>query len=300
MTTKQFKLLNVNIWTSLLQPEQASRQYDHRPYVINWCLGLRLLDGEPVAAKESLKAEWMYSQSKGRQFSSGEQASLVDYLVATCPLDPNMETEQDRKLNLILSKVQEHQSSLRRSHDPMSISMTLPRTSSMESRKSSAPTTPRRNSITPAPAEHTPSRIPTPGHASTPTSALSTPTHTPGTTRRHSTGRGSRIGRSRSSPTPSKRPVVIPPAQYKMELPSTLYGDDLVNGNTEMMTQSMDPAVLAARLDNGQAEDVMSVSSVDLMSQSVDVNMLRENLNNAQGTPSHTARPRTLFYSNNR
>merc|ERR1719458_1049038 len=91
-----------------------------------------------------------------------------------------------------------------------------------------------------------------------------------------------------------------------MELPPTLYGDDLVNGNTEMMTQSMDPAVLAARLDNGRPEDTMSVSSVDLMSQSVDSSMLRENLNLERhgqlgglgGTPSHTARPRTLFYSN--
>ena len=134
--------------------------------------------------------------------------------------------------------------------------------------------------------------------------------------RRHSTGRGSRLGRNRSSPTPQKKDPVIPPVQYKMELPPTLYGDDLVNGNTQMMTQSMDPAVLAdrsvscscsyscscscPRLDNGVPEDVMSVSSVDLMSQSVDVNMLRDNLNErgGQGTPSHTARPRTLFYSN--
>ena len=88
-----------------------------------------------------------------------------------------------------------------------------------------------------------------------------------------------------------------------MELPPTLYGDDLVNGNTDLMTQSMDPAVLASRLDNGQSEDAMSVSSVELMSQSVDVNMLRDNLNErTPGTPSNKdwvsqspARPRTLF-----
>ena len=52
------------------------------------------------------QAEWMYSQSKGRQFSEGEQEKLVEYLTQTCPLDPSQETEQDRKLNLILSKVQ--------------------------------------------------------------------------------------------------------------------------------------------------------------------------------------------------
>ena len=30
----------------------------------------------------------------------------MEYLTQTCPLDPSLETEQDRKLNLILSKVQ--------------------------------------------------------------------------------------------------------------------------------------------------------------------------------------------------
>ena len=55
----------------------------------------------------------MYSQSKGRQFGPGEQSGLVEYLVQTCLLDPNQVTEQDRKLNLILSKDQQHPSSLR-------------------------------------------------------------------------------------------------------------------------------------------------------------------------------------------
>ena len=31
----------------------------------------------------------MYSQSKGRQFGAGEQCKLVEYLIQTCPLDPN-------------------------------------------------------------------------------------------------------------------------------------------------------------------------------------------------------------------
>ena len=31
----------------------------------------------------------MYSQSKGRQFGAGEQSKLVEYLIQTCPLDPN-------------------------------------------------------------------------------------------------------------------------------------------------------------------------------------------------------------------
>ena len=37
------------------QEEEIERQFDYRPYVINWCLGLRVLDGLPVGARESLK-----------------------------------------------------------------------------------------------------------------------------------------------------------------------------------------------------------------------------------------------------
>ena len=36
----------------LEQPEELRKQFDHRPYVINWCLGLRVLDGVGVGAKE--------------------------------------------------------------------------------------------------------------------------------------------------------------------------------------------------------------------------------------------------------
>ena len=37
------------------QQEDIEKQFDYRPYVINWCLGLRVLDGVAVGAKESLK-----------------------------------------------------------------------------------------------------------------------------------------------------------------------------------------------------------------------------------------------------
>ena len=70
-----------------------------------------------------------------------------------------------------------------------------------------------------------------------------------------------------------------------MELPPTLYGEDLVNGNTELMTQSMDPSVLTTGLDNGMTEDpdTLSLSSVDLMTQSADCSLLRDNLNTRPG-----------------
>ena len=69
-----------------------------------------------------------------------------------------------------------------------------------------------------------------------------------------------------------------------------------------MMTQSMDPSVLAGRLDNcaarGAEDAASSCAAVDpaaVMSQSADSSMLRgrgDNLNTAHQSP---ARPRTLF-----
>ena len=55
----------------------------------------------------------MYSQSKGRHFGIGQHQQLLEYLVQSCPLHPGADWQEDKKLNLILSKVQEHQSSLR-------------------------------------------------------------------------------------------------------------------------------------------------------------------------------------------
>ena len=37
---------------SVEQPENERKQFDYRPYVINWCLSLRVLDGILVGAKE--------------------------------------------------------------------------------------------------------------------------------------------------------------------------------------------------------------------------------------------------------
>lgn len=34
------------------QPEDIRKQFDYRPFVINWCLGIRVLDGVMVGAKE--------------------------------------------------------------------------------------------------------------------------------------------------------------------------------------------------------------------------------------------------------
>ncbi|XP_037959505.1 centrosomal protein of 97 kDa isoform X2 [Teleopsis dalmanni] len=87
--------------------------FDHRPFVLNWIMSLKVIDGFLVDPIESLKAEWLYSQGRGRQFRLGEQASLAKYLSTVCPLiGKALENENERKLRLILSKAQQHQRQL--------------------------------------------------------------------------------------------------------------------------------------------------------------------------------------------
>lgn len=70
----------------------------------------------------SLKAEWLYSQGRGRQFRVGEHALLAQYLASVCPLSgESLENETDRKLRLILSKAQHHQQQLNQQSDTGSV-----------------------------------------------------------------------------------------------------------------------------------------------------------------------------------
>lgn len=65
-----------------------------------------------------MKAEWLYSQGRGRQFRLGEHALLAQYLASICPLSgESMENETDKKLRLILSKAQHHQQQLNQQGD---------------------------------------------------------------------------------------------------------------------------------------------------------------------------------------
>lgn len=138
-------------------------------------------------------------------------------------------------------------------------------------------------------------------------SASTTPTATPLAPRRSSftfaqQQRSSLIRRSslnRTSPSPvrrrtmtpgrvssSKQPPSASSASYALALPRSLYGDDINgNNNMQMMTQSMDPAHLAARLDNNTTPTVLthqisSASSTpmnpDLMTASLDPTILRD------------------------
>ncbi|XP_058446142.1 centrosomal protein of 97 kDa [Malaya genurostris] len=87
--------------------------FDYRPFVLNWCMSVKMIDGFVVTAIESLKAEWLYSQGRGRQFRIGDQTALARYLSTVCPLSGEaLENENERKLRLILSKAQQHQRQL--------------------------------------------------------------------------------------------------------------------------------------------------------------------------------------------
>ncbi|KAJ8986071.1 hypothetical protein NQ317_003365 [Molorchus minor] len=91
-----------------------SRGFDYRPFVINWCLNVNVIDDYVVDPIESLRAEWLYSQGRGRHYRVGDQKELTQYLATVCPLTGEaLETEEDRKLRLILSKAQHHQQQLR-------------------------------------------------------------------------------------------------------------------------------------------------------------------------------------------
>ncbi|XP_073929128.1 centrosomal protein of 97 kDa isoform X2 [Castor canadensis] len=88
--------------------------FDYRPYVVSWCLNLRVLDGYVISQKESLKAEWLYSQGKGRAYRPGQHIQLVQYLATVCPLISTLglQTAEDAKLEKILSKQRFHQRQL--------------------------------------------------------------------------------------------------------------------------------------------------------------------------------------------
>uniref|UniRef100_A0A8C4ND96 Centrosomal protein of 97 kDa n=1 Tax=Eptatretus burgeri TaxID=7764 RepID=A0A8C4ND96_EPTBU len=88
-----------------VQPMPGVPPFDPRPYVLSWCLGLRVLDGISVGQKESLKSEWLYSQGKGRTFNPGNHAALTSYLAAVCPLVSALEQRaaEDAKLEKILN-----------------------------------------------------------------------------------------------------------------------------------------------------------------------------------------------------
>lgn len=106
--------------------------FDYRPYIMSWCLCLKILDGYLLSQKEALKAEWLYSQGKGRSYRPGQHVQLVQYLATVCPLtsSPALETAEDVKLEKILSKQRFHQRQLQQ--QVQGGSPTLPRPTQLD------------------------------------------------------------------------------------------------------------------------------------------------------------------------
>lgn len=103
--------------------------FDYRPFILNWILSVKSIDGFVVSNIEGLKAEWLYSQGKGRSYHTGQHQELCEYLASTCPLTADaLETEEQRKLQLILSKAQQHQQQLKdQTNSPLKHKIQSPR-----------------------------------------------------------------------------------------------------------------------------------------------------------------------------
>lgn len=100
-------------------------------------MSVKIIDGYVVNPIESLKAEWLFSQGKGRSFRVGEHQALCQYLSQTCSLSGEaLENENERKLRLILSKAQQHQRQL--------LSEDSPTATSNNSSNNNSPSTNRR------------------------------------------------------------------------------------------------------------------------------------------------------------
>ncbi|KAL0273298.1 UNVERIFIED_CONTAM: hypothetical protein PYX00_006001 [Menopon gallinae] len=110
--------------------------FNYRPFVKNWCSSIVMLDGYPLDDIECLKAEWLYSQGRGRSFRPGEHVALAKYLTSVCPrTERNLESEDEKKLRIILSKAHHHQQQLK---EQLSGNSPLPNRQKSASKKHSA------------------------------------------------------------------------------------------------------------------------------------------------------------------
>lgn len=214
--------LNDNPCVSMIMMDSSSNSilgegkvgFDYRPFVINWCTQVQVIDGYAVDAIESLRGEWLYSQGRGRHFRIGEHAALVQYLATVCPLSAAqpLETEEDRKLRLILSKAQHHQQQLRdESSNSATATPTTTNTSSRPASKLSLASS---------------SRISSPRFSRALNSASAYRTRSPAS----------------AALTPDRHPMS---ASYYSPVPSSSATIDLIR-NDSLMSRSLDSSVLMA------------------------------------------------------
>ncbi|MPC16368.1 Centrosomal protein [Portunus trituberculatus] len=232
------------------QPVGPLLAFDYRPYVINWCLNLKVLDGYKVTPKESLKAEWLYSQGKGRGFQIGEHTALVQYLSGVCLAGGGWGgadlPDDDDKLAKILQLAKQHQHDLRHAVNGQDVSEPSSGRGSRSSSHHDSPALHRRSAV-----RSTSLRRNTAPTRPAPARECHRRTHS------HSASvRESSTARS-----------------YHVELSNTLYGGDLRTPETpSLMTQSMDPAILS------QLAGPTPRGHTDLMSRSLGAEQMSRSL----------------------
>ncbi|KAI5702992.1 hypothetical protein M8J75_006478 [Diaphorina citri] len=94
----------------------STLQFDYRPFLINWITSVKIIDKVPATKMECLKAEWLYSQGRGRKFHVGQHDELVEYLSQQNNAHCNggaVHAEDEKKLRLVLSKAQMYQQQLK-------------------------------------------------------------------------------------------------------------------------------------------------------------------------------------------
>ncbi|XP_045592646.1 serine-rich adhesin for platelets isoform X2 [Procambarus clarkii] len=229
--------------------------FDYRPYVINWCLNLKVLDGYKVTPKESLKAEWLYSQGKGRGYQVGEHAALVQYLSGVCLAGGGWGgadlPDDDDKLAKILQLAKQHQHDLRHSVNGQDVSESSSGRGSRSSSHHDSPALHRRSV-----ARSTSVRRNTAPSRSAPARECHRRTHSHSAVTRNESNVRSQQAHS-----------------YHVELSNTLYGGELRTPDTpSLMTQSMDPAILSQLAGNAPR------GTTDLMSRSLGAEQMSRSL----------------------
>ncbi|KAK4289378.1 hypothetical protein Pmani_037645 [Petrolisthes manimaculis] len=238
--------------------------FDYRPYVINWCLNLKVLDGYKVTPKESLKAEWLYSQGKGRGFQVGEHMALVQYLSGVCLAGGGWGgadlPDDDDKLAKILQLAKQHQHDLRHSVNGQEPSDAGSGRGSRGGGNQDSPSTHRRQ----VGRSTSLRRNTAPSRAAPPVRECHRRTHSHSATSREA---GQRSQQAHS---------------YHVELSNTLYGGELRTPDTpSLMTQSMDPAILSQLAGGppGARPDLMSRSlGAEQMSQSLGMDPMTQSM----------------------
>uniref|UniRef100_H0X214 Centrosomal protein of 97 kDa n=1 Tax=Otolemur garnettii TaxID=30611 RepID=H0X214_OTOGA len=88
--------------------------FDYRPYIVSWCLNLRVLDGYVISQKESLPSSWDYSYDHATALQSGQQSKTLYKVSLSCPDHSalSLQSSQNAKITGMLPIFRFHQRQL--------------------------------------------------------------------------------------------------------------------------------------------------------------------------------------------